>query len=125
MRKLPAITMPRRILIVDDNADQAGTLHVLVQLMGHEARYACDGAQAIETARALRPHFVFLDLGLPGMDGFEVARRLRAEFGFALRIIALTAYGSESDREQSLAAGCELHLLKPADPRFVESLLRG
>ena len=113
----------RKVLVVEDNPDQARTLTMLVDIMGHEVRCAESGHAALLAARALRPDVVLLDLGLPGLDGFEVARRLRQEHGAALRIIAVTAYGSESDRQESRDAGCELHLVKPADPKFIESLL--
>lgn len=113
----------RRVLIVEDNADQAETLKVFLSLKGHLLEVAASGPAAIELARRQRPDVVLLDLGLPGFDGFEVARRLRQEHGQAMRIIAVSAYASESDRLQSMEAGCELHLVKPADPRFIESLL--
>jgi CheY-like chemotaxis protein len=116
-------TTRRRVLVVEDNPDQARTLSALLDLMGHEVRCAETGYAALETARRLRPEVVLLDLGLPGLDGFEVARRLRQEHGAALRIIAVTAYGSENERLESREAGCELHLVKPADPKFIESLL--
>jgi CheY-like chemotaxis protein len=113
----------RRVLVVEDNPDQARTLSALLDLMGHEVRCAESGYTALEQARKLRPDVVLLDLGLPGLDGFEVARRLRQEHGQALRIIAITAYGSDNERRESSEAGCELHLVKPADPKFIESLL--
>jgi CheY-like chemotaxis protein len=113
----------RQVLIVEDNADHAQTLGLILELRGHRLQIATDGGTAIEMARRLRPEVVLLDLGLPGVDGFEVARRLKREHGDALRIIALSAYGTENDRRQSLEAGCEVHLMKPADPRFIESLL--
>jgi CheY-like chemotaxis protein len=113
----------RRVLIVEDNADQAETLKAFLCLKGHRLEIAGSGPAAIELARRQRPDVVLLDLGLPGCDGFEVARRLRQEHGPAMRIIAVSAYGSENDRQQSMDAGCELHLVKPADPRFIESLL--
>jgi len=113
----------RSVLIVEDNADQAHTLLVFLGMKGHQLEVAPSGPAAIEAARRLRPDVVLLDLGLPGCDGFEVARRLRDEHGAALRIIAITAYGSDNDRLQSREAGCDLHLVKPADPRFIESLL--
>jgi CheY-like chemotaxis protein len=116
-------TSRRRVLVVEDNPDQARTLSMLVDLMGHEVRCAETGYAALETARSLRPEVVLLDLGLPGLDGFEVARRLRQEHGTAVRIIAVTAYASDTDRQESRDAGCELHLVKPADPKFIESLL--
>ena len=117
--------MPRKqkVLVVEDNADQLNSFMVLLRLMGHEVDFATCGQDALERARRMRPDVVLLDIGLPGMDGFEVARRLLAEHGRGLRVIAVTAYGTERDRSESRDAGCELHLVKPADPRFIESLL--
>jgi CheY-like chemotaxis protein len=114
---------PQQVLIVEDNVDQAQTLRMFLGMKGHRLEIAATGPAALELARRLRPDVVLLDLGLPGLDGFEVARQLRREYGEAIRIIAVSAYGSENDRRQSLEAGCELHLVKPADPRFIESLL--
>ena len=113
----------RCVLIVEDNFDQAQTLCAFLGLKGHRLQVAPSGPLALEMARRLRPDVVLLDIGLPGLDGFEVARELRREHGDNVRIIAVSAYGSESDRRQSYEAGCELHLVKPADPRFIESLL--
>lgn len=115
----------RRVLIVDDNVDSAASVAAFLRLSGHEVRMAHDGAAAIQAARSMRPEFVFLDLGLPGgMDGFEVARRLRSEHGLSsMRIIALTGYGQEADRQKSIEAGIDQHLVKPADLAFLESLL--
>ena len=111
------------VLIVEDNADQAHTLQAFLGMKGHHLEIASDGLAAIEAARRLRPQVVLLDLGLPGCDGFEVARRLRDEHGASVRIIAITAYASDNDRRLAQEAGCDLHLVKPADPRFIESLL--
>ena len=111
------------VLIVEDNVDQAQTLRMLLADKGHTLEIAPSGPAALEAARRKRPDVVLLDLGLPGLDGIEVAKRLRLEHGDAIRIIVISAYGSESVREQTDAAGCELHLVKPADPRFIESLL--
>jgi two-component system CheB/CheR fusion protein len=111
------------VLIVEDNVDQAQTLRMFLSMKGHRLEIAATGPAAIELARRFRPQVVLLDLGLPGLDGFEVARQLRQEHGESIRIIAVSAYASENDRRQSLEAGCELHLVKPADPRFIESLL--
>lgn len=113
----------RCVLIVEDNADQAQTLCAFLGMKGHRLLVAPSGTVALEMARRMRPDVVLLDIGLPGLDGFEVARELRREYGEAVRIIAVSAYGSEADRRESLEAGCELHLVKPADPRFIESLL--
>jgi two-component system CheB/CheR fusion protein len=114
---------PQQVLIVEDNVDQAQTLRMFLSMKGHRLEIAATGPAAIELARRFRPQVVLLDLGLPGLDGFEVARQLRQEHGESIRIIAVSAYASENDRRQSLEAGCELHLVKPADPRFIESLL--
>jgi len=116
------MTRCRQVLIVEDNVDQARTLSAFLSLMGHHISIADSGPAAIEAARRQRPDLVLLDLGLPGLDGFEVARRIKEEQP-AVRIICVSAYGSENDRRQSSEAGCELHLVKPADPRFIESLL--
>ena len=110
------------VLIVEDNFDQAQTLRMFLSDKGHTLAMAPSGPAALEAARRKRPD-VLLDLGLPGLDGIEVAKRLRLELGEAIRIIAITAYRNESVREQTEQAGCELHLVKPADPRFIESLL--
>jgi two-component system CheB/CheR fusion protein len=114
----------RRVLVVDDNVDSAASIAAFLKLSGHEVRMAHDGTAAIEAARQMRPEFVFLDLGLPGMDGFEVARRLRMEPGVqGARIIALSGFGQEADRQRSLEAGIDQHLVKPADLSFLASLL--
>ena len=118
-----AQTRCRHVLIVEDNVDQAQTLRMFLSMKGHRLEIASTGPAAIDVARRFRPDVVLLDLGLPGIDGFEVARQIKNQYGDAVRIIAVSAYASESDRQQSLEAGCELHLVKPADPRFIESLL--
>jgi len=114
----------RRVLVVEDHLDGAMSLVILVRQMGHEVEYALNGDAAVTAARRMRPDTVLLDIGLPGgIDGFEVARQLRAEFGGAIRIIAITGYGTEADRQKALDAGIDLHLLKPARPELIEGLL--
>jgi two-component system CheB/CheR fusion protein len=113
----------RQVLIVEDNCDQAQTLRLFLGMLGYHIAVADTGPRALEVARRVRPDVVLLDIGLPGLDGFEVARQIKREQGDSVRIIAVSAYGSDNDRRQSLEAGCELHLVKPADPRFIESLL--
>jgi CheY-like chemotaxis protein len=116
----------RRILVVDDDVDGAAMMAALLELSGHEVRLAHDGAFAIASARAFRPDFVFLDLGLPALDGFEVARTLRREPGLeSMRIIALTGSADAEARERALEAGCDQYLVKPIDPGFLDSLLGG
>jgi two-component system, chemotaxis family, CheB/CheR fusion protein len=110
-------TNPGRVLVVDDNRDAADSLVLILGQMGHEVRVCYEGQGALDAARALRPDVVFLDLVMPGMDGYEVARQLRAlpECDGA-RLIALTGYGQPEDLEQSRAAGFDEHLLKPVEP---------
>lgn len=91
--------------------------------MGHDLQIARDGNSALVTARSMRPEFVVLDIGLPGLDGFQVAEMLRREAGMAeVKIIAVTGHGREDDRERSHHAGIDHYLLKPVDPSFLESL---
>ena len=105
-----------RVLVVDDNVDTVTTLAMLVRESGHDVRTACDGASVVEEALDYRPHVVLLDIGLPGLNGFEIARRFRAQP--ALRnivLVAMTGYGQESDRQRSKGAGFDHHLVKPAE----------
>ena len=112
----------RRVLVVDDNVDSAESLTMLLTVMGSEARAAHTGEEAIRVVREFGPHAVFLDIGMPGMDGLEVAQRLRAEHT-GLFLIAVTGYGEDEDRRQSKAAGFDEHLVKPIDPTALRSLL--
>ena len=111
-RGVPAST-GRRILVVDDNRDAADSLAILLRLGGHEVTVAHDGYQALELASSQRPAVVLLDIGLPGMDGYEVCRRLR-DLGLGnSRIIAMTGFGQDRDRQRSAEAGFDLHTVKP------------
>ena len=106
----------RRILVVDDSADSVEMLTMLLQANGHEIRNAQDGASALEIAEQYRPEMVFLDIGLPGMNGYEVARSLRRLPSMAhAKLIALTGYGQEKDRQRALEAGFDHHIVKPVD----------
>jgi CheY-like chemotaxis protein len=114
----------RRVLAVDDNRDSARTLTRLLQVLGHEVSTAHDGPAALAEADRFHPEIVLLDIGLPGMDGFEVARRLRASPAFADTVlIALTGYGSPEDRAASREAGFNAHLVKPVDLEALKELL--
>jgi len=116
--------LPRRILVVDDNVDAATTLDVLLRSLGHETRVAHEGMTALEIAREFRPQVILLDIGMPGLDGYEVARRLRAmNHGRTFRIVAITGWGQEADRLRSKEAGFDLHLVKPVDPGVLVSVL--
>jgi CheY-like chemotaxis protein len=114
----------RRVLVVDDNPDAADSLALVLRLAGQEVQTAYDGPSALQRARELRPALVFLDLGMPGMDGYEVARRLRGEPELCGAVlVALTGWGQEEDRRRSAEAGLDHHLVKPADPAAVQRLL--
>ncbi|HEX6268022.1 MAG TPA: response regulator, partial [Burkholderiales bacterium] len=106
-----------RVLVVDDNADAALTLELLLRSLGHETHVVHDGMAALEAARRFQPDLVLLDIGMPGIDGYEVARRLRG-LGQerALRIVAVTGWGADADRRRSHEAGFDVHLVKPLDP---------
>lgn len=118
----PAIK--RRILVVDDNLDAGVTLCRFLALRGHDAHLARTGYEALDLARRLRPEFILLDIGLPGYDGFQVAETLRHDPGLAsTKIIAVTGHAREEDRERSRQAGIDLHLIKPIDLKFLESLV--
>jgi CheY-like chemotaxis protein len=105
----------RHILIIEDDRDNAESLARLLELLGHDTRVARDGHQALDLARRRRPELILLDIGLPGMDGYEVARRLREEGGCRdAVIIAVSGHGRDEDRRRSLAAGCDHHFLKPS-----------
>lgn len=114
----------RRVLVVDDNEDAAESLAALLRLFGHEVGVALDGEQALEMAPGLKPQIVLLDLGMPRMDGHEVARRMRAApWGASIKIVALSGFGDGTDRARSLDAGCNDHLVKPVSPADLEQLL--
>lgn len=101
-----------RVLLVDDNVDALQTLHVLLDMQGFDVQSFATPDEAIAQAPVFRPEVCVLDIGLPGMDGYELARRLQAS-GLRARYVALTGYGQASDRERSAAAGFHVHLTKP------------
>ncbi|MGZ9030944.1 MAG: response regulator [Burkholderiaceae bacterium] len=114
----------RRVLVVDDNEDAAESLAALLRLFGHEVDVAFDGEQVLALAPEVKPDLVLLDLGMPRMDGHEVARRMRAEpWGGGMKIIALSGFGDVADRARSLEAGCNDHLVKPVSPVELELAL--
>jgi len=121
-----AAVVPKRVLIVDDNVDAATTLELLLRSLGHQTRTVHDGAQALRVSPEFRPDIVLLDIGMPGLNGYEVARRLRAlERGRPLRIVAVTGWDQESDRMRAHESGFDLHLVKPVDPEILTRLLGG
>jgi two-component system CheB/CheR fusion protein len=121
-----AAAAPRRILVVDDNRDAVEALAMMLKLGGNDVEIAYDGVAALARAQSFAPDAVVLDIGLPGMDGYEVARSLRArpETAGAL-IVAVTGYGQKEDRERSRAAGFDHHLVKPIESDALLVLLRG
>ncbi|OGA77733.1 MAG: hypothetical protein A3G81_29570 [Betaproteobacteria bacterium RIFCSPLOWO2_12_FULL_65_14] len=118
----PVRAARKRLLVVDDNVDAAETIARLLRLAGYEAECVYDGPSALQAVERNKPDIVVLDIGLPGMDGYEVARRLRARFR-RLPLIAVTGYGQDSDRKRSEQAGFDHHFTKPVDPLELESFI--
>ena len=120
----PAVTVSRKILVVDDNRDAADSLGALLELQGATVRVVYDGHSALATLADFRPDIVFLDLGMPGIDGFEVARRIRQRDELHdVALVAVTGWGQEQDRRRTRAAGFDRHVVKPIDPNKMQSLL--
>jgi PAS domain S-box-containing protein len=120
----PPRRLGRRVLVIDDNVDAADTLGRLVTVFGGEARTAYSGRSGLQGASEFHPDVILLDIGMPGMDGYETCRRLRAEPASRHAfIVALTGWGQPHDREQALAGGFDAHLTKPADPHVLRALL--
>ncbi len=113
----------RRVLVVEDNADAAEMLQIALELGGHRVVLAADGPAGVESARRERPDAVLVDIGLPGFDGYEVARRVRAALGPAVLLVALTGYGQPEDQQRAVEAGFDVHLVKPIDPEELAVLV--
>jgi CheY-like chemotaxis protein len=114
----------RRILIVDDNRDSAQTMAALLKAWGHEVRTAYDGPSGVASAGEFKPEAIFLDLGLPGMNGYDVAQRLRETAdGMPPLLVAFTGYGQDEDRRRVLEAGFHHHLVKPVDPGLLGKII--
>jgi CheY-like chemotaxis protein len=114
----------QRILVVDDNVDAAESLTELLRIYGHDAQMVHDGPAALELVPSFLPAVVFLDIAMPGMDGYEVARRLRRmPGGEQVLLIAVTGFGRDEDRQRSKTAGFDRHVTKPLDPRSLQSLI--
>jgi PAS domain S-box-containing protein len=117
-------TQTRRILVVDDNEDSATSLALLLSMLGHETETANDGLEAIEKAAEFKPDVALLDIGMPRLNGYDTARRIReAEWGKGMLLVALTGWGQESDRARSIASGFDAHLVKPVQATDIEQLL--
>jgi CheY-like chemotaxis protein len=113
---------PRRIVIVEDNEDARHMFKALLELASHEVHDAADGPAGIELVGAVEPDIAFVDIGLPGVDGYEVARRLR-ERHKDLCLVAMSGYGQSEDRRKAVEAGFDIHLLKPVDPDRLSAII--
>ena len=119
---LPKI--PQRILVVDDNVDAAQSLATLLEITGHDTRLAYDGPAAVKAAIDYQPDVILLDIGLPGLDGYKVAQKIRQQPGLSnVVLVALTGYGQDSDVQRSQDAGFDHHLVKPAVFADIEKIL--
>jgi CheY-like chemotaxis protein len=114
-----------KVLVVEDNLDTVHSLARLLRYDGHEVDFAINGYAALAVAKTFRPDIVLLDLGLPGLDGFDVCEQLKGDPGFEhTRVIAVTAYSLDEHRVRSRAAGCEMHIVKPYDPDVLLCAIR-
>jgi signal transduction histidine kinase len=117
------LRISRRIVVIDDNVDAANSIRRLVTLMGGDCRVANSGEAGLTAVLEFRPDIVFLDIGMPGMDGYEVCRRIRQEQGHDVVVVALTGWGQERNKRESARSGFDAHLTKPADPLVLEAIL--
>jgi CheY-like chemotaxis protein len=116
----------RRILVVDDNHDSADSLAMILEYMGHEVATAFEGLEAVKRVETFQPDVALLDLGMPMMDGYEAAQRIRENPQWrSVRLVALTGWGQEEDRQRTREAGFDAHLVKPVDRAALEKLLDG
>ncbi len=121
---LPA-ARPLRLLVIDDDRDVADSLGMLMESFGAEVRVAYDGASGVEAAHEFAPEIICIDVHMPGIDGYETARRMRERLGDRTpRLVALTGLGRQGDRERARVAGFDMHLAKPAPMASLESLAR-
>jgi CheY-like chemotaxis protein len=121
-RRMP---LRARILVADDNPDAAQSLAFMLELEGHDVRTARDGIEAIEVAERFNPQLILLDIGMPRLDGYEVAREIRARpWGATVCLVALTGWGQEEDRRRAQEAGFDRHLVKPVDPATLNALIQ-
>lgn len=115
-----------RVLVADDNIDAATSLSMLLELLGHQVLVVHDGEQAVDAARSFAPEFIFMDIGMPKLDGIEATRRIRTlDLPRQPVVVALTGWGQESDRERSRAAGIDHHIVKPIELDAIRALMGG
>ena len=123
---LPERAAARKVPVADDNRDSAESLGMLLEMAGHEVRLSYDGEETLALAASFQPEVLLLDIGLPKMDGFEVASRLRQDPSLdGMLLVAVTGYGTDGDRERGRAAGFDHHLVKPVDPDDLKNLIAG
>jgi len=115
--------LTRRIVVIDDNVDSADVTAMFVEALGAETRVAYDGESGLALVLDFQPEFVLLDIGMPGMDGYETCRRIRAALGSGVSVVAMTGWGQERDKNDARAAGFDAHLTKPVDPAMLKRLL--
>jgi CheY-like chemotaxis protein len=118
----PPVT--RRVLVVDDNLDAAESLSLLLQADGHQTELAHDGLAAVEATRRFAPDIVLLDIGLPGLNGYEAAMQMRSQGNPRPTLVAVTGWGQQQDRVRAAQAGFDMHLTKPVDPAVIMALAR-
>jgi PAS domain S-box-containing protein len=118
-----ATSAPCRVLVAEDIPDAAEMMRLMIECMGHEVRVASDGVEAVAIAQEFDPQIALLDIGMPRMDGYEAARRIRAALGQRVILVALTGWGQEEDQRRAFAAGFDRHVTKPAEPDVLESLI--
>jgi len=124
-RDMQEASPKRKILVVDDNVDGAVTLSVILKHMGHSVRITHDGSSALAVAPEFKPDVVLMDIGMPGMDGYETCERMRAQdWSSGVRIVALTGWGQEEDRRKAKRAGFDQHLVKPVDRQTLMDVLK-
>ena len=115
----------RRVLVVEDHEDSREVLRLALELEGHHVETAADGAEGVELALRMSPDIVLVDIGLPSLDGYAVAQRIRDALGDSVLLVALTGYGRDDDRRRTAGAGFDAHLVKPVDFESVARLLEG
>ena len=121
--QIPVRTLGRRVVVIDDNHDAADTTAMVIEALGGECRVAYDGISGVREVLAHRPEIVLLDIGMPGLDGYETCSRIRRELGSGVFVVALTGFGREQDRDKALQFGFDAHLTKPADPKELARFL--